>query len=144
MKPVMKPVEEFESRDDSVILFDGTCNLCAAAMRFVVRHDKRMIFRFAPFQSDAAKEICQKHAINPDRLETWLLIRRDRLYSRSDAVIIIAREIGGIWGCLALLRCVPRPVRDWAYRVVARNRYRWFGRRDACLTPSDDLRRRFL
>lgn len=117
--------------DRPILVFDGTCNLCAGAVRFVLAHEADATLRFAPmpFPADA---------------KTFVLIADGRTYVRSDAVVRLARYLRGRWKLLGLLRLVPRPLRDFAYDVVARNRYRWFGRRDACLAPTPELRARFI
>lgn len=130
--------------DAAVVLFDGVCNLCSASVRFVVRRDPAGRFRFASLQSAAGRELLLRHGLDPDDLHSVVLVEGGRAYTRSDAALRIARGLRGAWPLLGLLRAVPRPVRDGAYRLVAANRYRWFGKRDACMLPSPGLRGRFL
>lgn len=130
---------------DRIVLFDGECAFCAASVQFVLRRDPGGLFRFAPLQSALGRDLCARHGVDPEALDTFVLVTRDGAFVRSDAALAVARELGAPWRVLAALgRLVPRPLRDWAYGVVARNRYRWFGRRDACLVPPDDARSRFL
>jgi predicted DCC family thiol-disulfide oxidoreductase YuxK len=127
-----------------IVLFDGVCGLCTASVRFLIRHDHRAVLRFAAFQSAAGQSLCRSHGIPPERLATLILIRGSEAYQRSDALIATARALGGWWRVLIALRIVPRALRDWGYTLVAKHRYQWFGRRDVCVMPTDDLRARFL
>lgn len=129
---------------DNVVLFDGDCNLCAASVQFILRHDRRGVFHFAAFQSETGRELCQRHGLNAVHPDSVVLVCGNLVRLRSDAVLAIARECSGAWRWLALLRYIPRPLRDWIYGLLARNRHRWFRRPAACLLPSAELRQRFL
>ena len=129
---------------EEVILFDGECNLCDWSVRFVVRHDPRGRFRLAALQSPAGQRLLAERGVDPRGIDSVVLIEGERWYARSEAALRIARGLAGPWPLLSALRIVPRPLRDWAYDAVARNRFRWFGRRDACLLPTPALRERFL
>ncbi|HEX2190955.1 MAG TPA: thiol-disulfide oxidoreductase DCC family protein [Longimicrobiaceae bacterium] len=130
--------------DPSVVLFDGVCNLCNASVQFILRRDPAGRFRFASLQSDAGRELLLRHGLDPDDLFSVVLVEGGRAYTRSDAALRVARGLGGGWRLLAALHVVPRPVRDGVYGLVAARRYRWFGKRDACMLPTPDLRERFL
>ena len=131
----------------AIILFDGVCNLCNATVHFVIRRDPRERFRFAQLQGDAARRICAEHGLpvpasaEPDSI---VVIVDGRALERSDAALAIAGGLRFPWPLLGALSIVPRPARDAVYRLVARNRYRWFGRRSACLVPTEEIRSRFL
>ncbi len=127
-----------------VVLFDGVCNLCNGFVRFVVRRDRRGRVRFASLQSDAAAVLLRGTAVDPAALDSIVLVDDDGVHLKSDAVLRVARVLDGAWPAMTAFRLVPRPVRDAAYDLVARNRYRWFGRRDECMVPTPELRRRFL
>jgi predicted DCC family thiol-disulfide oxidoreductase YuxK len=127
-----------------VILFDGVCNLCNASVLFIIDRDPRGRFAFAPLQSEYAAALLREHGWVGDALTTVLLIEDGRVYDRSSAALRIARGLSGFWPLLSLFRIVPRPVRDLAYDCLARHRYRWFGRTDACRVPTPELRSRFL
>jgi len=127
-----------------LVLFDGVCNLCAGVVRFVIERDREARFRFAPLQSELGRALQREHGIDPDALATFVLIDAEGAATRSTAVLRILRGLGAPWRWLYPLRFVPRPLRDALYGVVARNRYRWFGRRDDCLVPTAELRSRFL
>jgi len=128
-----------------LVLFDGECNLCDASVRFIYRHDPAGYFRFASLQSAAAaRALAAIGATAPPNVETVLLLDGDGLHERSDAALRIAARLRAPWSWLAGLRVLPRGLRDAAYDVVARNRHRWFGKRDLCSLPSDAMRSRFL
>lgn len=130
-----------------IVLFDGVCNLCSASVRFIVRNDPGARFRFASLQGDTGRRLCADHGVEapaeaaPDSI---VLLEDGRALVRSDAALAIAARLRFPWPLLGALRIVPRPLRDWAYRSVARNRYRWFGRTEACMVPTPELRSRFI
>lgn len=126
-----------------IILFDGACSLCSGSVTFILRRDRRRRFRFAALQSPAARRLLgDRHPIElPDSL---ILLQGGRLFTRSAAALRIARQLRFPWPCFAALWLVPRPLRDWAYDVLARRRHRWFGRRDACLLPDPRWQELFL
>ena len=133
-----------------ILLYDGVCGLCNRFVQFILRRDRAEIFRFAALQSTFATRILTKHGANPAILDTfYVVINKDEssesLLSRSDAVVFISKQLGGFWCATGhVYATLPRPVRDWAYRLVARNRYRIFGRYDTCPIASEDTRDRFL
>jgi predicted DCC family thiol-disulfide oxidoreductase YuxK len=129
--------------DHPVILFDGICNLCNNSVRFIIKRDPRGRFRFATLRSAAAESLLNSAAAGP-LPDSIVLVEDRRVYTRSAAVLRILRGLRGAWPLAYALIVIPRPLRDWAYRVVARNRYRWFGKRDSCMVPTPELRTRFL
>ncbi|RYU77136.1 thiol-disulfide oxidoreductase DCC family protein [Hymenobacter persicinus] len=134
------------SPEPATILFDGVCNLCNGFVQFIIRHDPAGRFRFASLQSAAGRAVleaqgAQLPAADP---ESVLLVADGQVYSHSTAVLQIARRLGGMWRLLTVARLLPRRWRDALYRFVARHRYQWFGRQDACLLPSPELAQRFL
>jgi predicted DCC family thiol-disulfide oxidoreductase YuxK len=130
-----------------VLLYDGVCGLCNGLVQFVLKRDARGLFRFASLQSDFAARILQQHGLDPNDLDTVYLVEApgERPASRSDAVISVLRGLSGFWRVTAvLLRALPKGLRDWGYNVIARNRYRIFGKHDSCLLPEQKYRDRFL
>ena len=129
----------------AVILFDGVCNLCNGFVQFVIRHDPPGRFRFASFQSAAGQELLLAHGLSPVVTpETVLLIEAPgQVSTHSTAALRILRRLRG-WSWLGAGLLVPRLLRDAVYRLIARNRYRWFGQRAACMVPTPALRQRFL
>jgi predicted DCC family thiol-disulfide oxidoreductase YuxK len=135
------------AQPSTIILFDGVCNLCSGVVRFVIARDPHAHFRFAALQSDAARRACAEVgatppvAVDPD---TIIVVVNGRALERSDAALAIAARLPFPWPLLGIFRVLPRGVRDWLYRLVARNRYRWFGKSDTCMMPTPELRARFL
>lgn len=130
--------------EPATVLFDGVCNLCNASVRFILKRDPGGAFRFAALQSDAGRRLLAAHRLPEDALSSVVVVADGRAYRESDAALRIARGLRGAWPALGALRVVPRVVRDAAYRLVARNRYRWFGRQDQCMLPTPELKARFL
>lgn len=133
-----------DSTEGPIILFDGVCNLCHGAVRFVMRRDPDARLRFAPLESDLARRLVRERAGAELPADSILLLEEGELYQRSEAVLRIASLLRFPWPVIGLLRVFPRPMRDVAYDCVARNRYRWFGRKQACPAPDPELRDRFL
>lgn len=131
-------------RETAIILFDGVCNLCSAAVRFIVRRDPRNRLRFAPLQSDIGQRLLAKHGFNQDRLDGVIFIEGQLAHSRSEAALRIAAHLSGAWPVLSVLRVVPRFVRDGIYDWIAANRHRWFGKKNECMIPTPEMRQRFL
>jgi predicted DCC family thiol-disulfide oxidoreductase YuxK len=128
----------------SIVLFDGVCQLCNRSVNFIIRRDRGGRFKFAPLQSHIGQECLRQHSLSPDEFDTFVLIAGGRAYTRSTAVLRVARGLSGLWPLAYLLIIVPKPVRDAAYQVVARNRYKWFGKREACMLPTAEVKERFL
>ena len=128
----------------AIVLFDGVCNLCNASVRFIVDRDRRGYFSFAPLQSELGRRLLASHGHAGQALDSVVLIERGRLYRSSRAALRIARRLDGLWPLLFALSILPVPIADAVYGWVARNRYRWFGRSQACRLPTPALRARFL
>lgn len=126
-----------------VVFFDGVCGLCNGTVDWLLARDRRARLRFAPLQGETARRLLGE--LPEDALE-WTFLLRDGAgtHERSDAVLGALQHVGGPWSLIRVLRLVPRALRDAVYRFVARRRYRWFGRRDACRLPSTAERERFL
>src|SRR6185295_2981954 len=125
---------------DRIILFDGVCNLCNGAVNFVIDHDTKGRFKFAALQSDFGKSVAKRLSWREDVMETFVLLEGDQAFTRSTAALRIARGLGLPWSILYIKIIVPRPIRDWVYDMIARNRYKWFGRRDQCRVPTPELK----
>lgn len=130
----------------AILLFDGVCNLCSWSVQFVIAHDRANHFRFASLQSDAGKDVMRAHdiAIPEGDPSSMILVDGDRVHQRSGAAIRIARGLGFPWSLAVLGFVVPPFIRDAIYSFIARNRYRWFGKKDVCMVPTPELRARFL
>ena len=127
-----------------VVLFDGVCNFCNAWVRFVVRHDPTGIFRFAAQQSSIGQAMIGEYVSDSRQLSSVILIAGDSIYTESTAVLEIFARLKPPWSLIALLRIIPRRLRDTCYAFFARHRYRWFGRTDTCQVPSADVGSRFI
>jgi predicted DCC family thiol-disulfide oxidoreductase YuxK len=133
-----------------IVLYDGVCGLCNRLVQFILRRDQSAVFRFASLQSAFAASLLTRQGANPTDLDTFYVVlnhdeAQERLISRSDAVVFVLRQIGGFWRPGAFIfGAFPRPLRDAAYNLVARNRYRIFGRFDTCPIPSKETASRFL
>ncbi|MCF7973002.1 MAG: thiol-disulfide oxidoreductase DCC family protein [Phycisphaerae bacterium] len=131
-------------RPSHIVLFDGVCVLCEASVRFIIKHDKAGLFKFAAAQSEAGKQIQSELGTDAMAYQTMILIRHGKAYYKSDAALEIAGSLSSPWKALAWFKILPRWLRDSIYSGIARRRYRWFGRKSACMIPSDSLRDRFL
>ena len=130
-------------QEKPVILFDGVCNLCNRAVNFVIRRDKKKKFMFAALQSDAGRALREKYSLSPE-LNTILLIQGGRVYDRSGAALRIARYLSLPYPLLYGFIIVPPFIRNAVYIYIARNRYKWFGKKDACMVPGPAINDRFL
>ena len=128
----------------SVVIFDGTCNLCNGAVNFIIKRDPQARFLFTPSQSEIAGKFARRHKIQESFDETFVLIKGNECFYRSDAALEIASQLTGGWRYLQILRLVPYGLRDWFYALLAKHRYALFGKRDLCMTPSEDVARRFV
>lgn len=127
-----------------IVVFDGICNFCNASVASILALDRDRVFRFASMQSDAGRKLLERCALEPLDSDTFALVEGARCLVRSDAALAVARRLPAPWRWAAVLGVLPRPWRDAAYRLLARNRYRWFGKREACMVPTPDVRDRFL
>lgn len=134
----------------SIVLYDGVCGLCNRMVQFLLVRDKRDRFSFAALQSDFASTVLRRHGIDPKDLDTVQFIQNynqanERVFGKSDAIARAAIELGGFWKILGVAGLVvPRPIRDCVYRLVARSRYKIFGKSETCLLPGPTYRSKFL
>ncbi len=133
-----------EKDDALVVLFDGECNLCNHSVQFIIERDRKGRFKFASMQSPLGRRLMKEYEVEPEGPGSFVLIEGDRVRTKSDAAVRIAKELSGGWPVLGLLRIIPRPVRDLGYNFIAKNRYRLFGKSDSCMVPSEELMARFL
>jgi predicted DCC family thiol-disulfide oxidoreductase YuxK len=133
-----------EASAHPLVLFDGVCNLCSRSVQTILRHDRQARFRFASLQSPLGEKLRDDLGIDREKVDSVILVEGGRWYKESDAALRIAHGLGGLWKAFGILRLVPRPLRDAAYRLIARNRYRWFGKTETCWVPTPELRERFL
>lgn len=124
-----------------IILFDGICNFCDASVQFIMKRDKGA-FKFTSLQSDIGQELVARHKLQG--IDSLVLIEDDKAYTRSTAALRIAKRLKGLWAALYIGIIIPKPLRDPLYDLFAKNRYRWFGKKDACMLPTKEERARFL
>jgi predicted DCC family thiol-disulfide oxidoreductase YuxK len=128
-----------------LILFDGVCNLCNSSIQFIIKNDKKNLFLFSPLQSNIGQKIIKSFNINTAEIDSVLLYsKKDGLSQKSTAALKIARQLGFPKNLLSVFFIVPRFIRDWIYQYIAKNRYKWFGKRDNCMVPTPDLQSKFI
>jgi predicted DCC family thiol-disulfide oxidoreductase YuxK len=128
----------------AIILFDGVCNFCNGAVKFVLLRDKKNAIKFAALQSEIGQALLKQHGISADRFDSFVFLEQGRLYTRSSAALRVCKYLRGLWPLLYGFIIVPAFARDAMYDWIAKNRYRWFGKQDKCMVPSPGTRERFL
>ncbi|KPH71748.1 thiol-disulfide oxidoreductase DCC family protein [Oceanobacillus caeni] len=126
-----------------IILFDGECNFCDYSVQFIIKRDPKGHFQFASLQSEIGKGLLKKYNAPLD-IDSFVLIEDNRCYFKSSAALRVCKHLKGAWKLLYLLLVVPSALRDCFYEIVAKNRYRWFGKKESCMLPSPNERKRFL
>jgi predicted DCC family thiol-disulfide oxidoreductase YuxK len=132
------------NNDKPIILFDGVCNFCNYWVNFAIKRDKKKKLRFTPLQGETAKQLLPQYDINPTSLSSVILIDNGKAYTQSSAAIRICKYLNGGWKLFYGLMIIPKFIRDFFYNIIARNRYKWFGKRDECMVPTPELKDRFL
>lgn len=127
-----------------VVLFDGVCNLCHAAVKFIIKKDKKNLFRFASLQSSFAQSVLQKFHLTGETLNSFIYLEKGKVYTRSTAALMVAKQLSGWWPLLSAFMIVPRFMRDAVYKLIANKRYKWFGKKDECWIPTPALQSKFL
>ena len=127
-----------------ILLFDGVCNFCDNYVQFLIKRDKKGIFRFAPIQSKTGQALLKKHDFPTDKISTVVLIEEGKLFTKSTVGLRIFKKLGGLWILFYPLIIIPSAIRDVVYDYIAKNRYKWFGEKDSCMMPSPEVRSRFL
>ncbi len=127
-----------------LILFDGVCNFCNYWVNFAIKRDRKKSLRFTPLQGETANRVLPRYNINPTALRSVIIIDKDRFYTQSSAAIRICKHLDGGWKLLYGLMIIPKFIRDALYNIIARNRYKWFGKKDHCMIPSPGVKERFL
>jgi predicted DCC family thiol-disulfide oxidoreductase YuxK len=127
-----------------IVLFDGHCNLCNGSVQFIIARDPENRFKFAALDSIAAQDAIRSTGMVSPLPDSMVLIESGSALTQSTAALHIARRLPNPWPLLYAFIIIPRPIRNWLYDIVARNRYSWFGRRESCMIPTPELRQRFL
>jgi predicted DCC family thiol-disulfide oxidoreductase YuxK len=128
----------------SIILFDGVCNLCNGAVNFVIKRDPGNVFKFAPLQEKQGALLLKTHAIDIQKLESIVLIENEKVYIKSSAALRITKKLSGLWPLFFVLLIIPSFIRDGIYDIIAKNRYKWFGKKEQCMIPTPGLKEKFL
>jgi len=128
-----------------IVLFDGVCNLCSSAVQFIIKHDRKDIFRFVALQSDLGISICKHLGISFSKMDSIILYDPGTAYFyKSSAIIEIAKNFGGFWKLTPIFRIVPIFISNKIYDYVAKNRYNWYGKKESCMIPTPELKEKFL
>lgn len=130
--------------DTRIILFDGVCNLCNSSVQFVIKQDKDAKFKFASLQSESGQALLQKFNLPLNQFNSFIYIRGDKAIQRSAGALNVLKDLGGFWKLFYGFIIVPPFIRDFVYDYIAKKRYRFFGKRDFCMIPTPDLKKRFL
>ncbi len=132
-------------QDKKIILFDGVCNFCDNSIKWIIKHDKKDKFRFASLQSEVGKKLISERGMDPEEMDSMVLIEPGvAYYKKSTAALEISKELSGGYSLLSNFSFLPEGFRDSIYNVIARNRYKWFGKKEECMIPSPELRSKFL
>ena len=129
--------------DKPVILFDGVCNLCSGSVQFVLKRDKEKLFRFASLQSAYGQKILQQFNLPADNFNSFILYQDGKFFTKSTGALKMFSKLGG-WKWVKIFWIVPEFIRDAVYNLIAKNRYKWFGKKEECWIPTPELRERFL
>lgn len=133
-----------EKEVHAVVLFDGVCNFCNNQINFIIRHDKNDYFRFAALQSDIGKKILSDHGVLMPDLDTFILVENGKTYDRTTAALRVAKNLNGLWPMMYAFIIVPPFIRDIAYKIISKNRYKWWGEKESCMIPTPEVRAKFL
>ena len=132
-------------KDKKIILFDGVCNLCDATVQFIIKRDKKDIFRFVPIQSDLGQQIIQHIGIDTSKTDSIILYKPgSAYYYKAEAALKIATALGGIFKLMRVFNILPNRLSNLVYDYVATNRYKWYGKKDECMIPTPQMRAKFL
>lgn len=128
-----------------IILFDGVCNLCDESVQFIIKHDKKDVFRFVALQSDLGLKIINHIGINTSKNDSIILYEPGSSYHfKAEAALLIAKELSGIYALIGYLNFIPSSIKNTVYDYIAKNRYKWYGKKEACMIPTAELKAKFL
>ena len=132
------------SETNYIILFDGVCNLCNSSVQFILKRDRKKLFHFGSLQGKAGQEYLRRFNLPTDNFNSFMLVENGKLYTRSTGALRMLKHLGGGWSLLYAFIIIPRFIRDAVYNWIAKNRYKWFGKQEACWLPTPELKERFL
>ncbi len=128
----------------SLLLFDGVCNLCNSSVQFILLRDKKDRFRFASLQSDYGQNLLREHNLPTETFNSLVLVENGKVYKKSTAALRIARKLKGLWPLLFAFIIIPPFIRNFVYDIIAKNRYRWFGKKEECMLPRPEWKQKFM
>ncbi len=128
----------------AIILFDGLCNFCNSSVNFIIERDRDVYFKFTPLQSTIGEELLEKFHIDKAETDSLIVIEGEKAYTHSSGALRITQKLDGVWSSLYAFIIVPKPIRDFFYKLFAKYRYRLFGKKDVCMMPTPELKQRFL
>lgn len=135
---------ELNELRNPVVLFDGVCNLCSSTIQFIIKHDPKRQFRFASLQSEFGQKVLAQFGLPADELNSFILLEEGKIYTKSTGALRVTKKLNGLWPMLYGFIIVPPLVRNAVYSWIAHNRYKWFGKKEACWLPTPDLKKLFL
>ena len=127
-----------------ILLFDGICNLCNGAVKFIIKRDPKGKFKFAALQSEIGQTLLKKQGLSGNDFDSVVLVIDEKYYTNSAAALMVLKELDGFWSLTYVLIYLPKSFRDFVYKLIARNRYKIFGKKSTCMVPSNDIKQRFL
>jgi predicted DCC family thiol-disulfide oxidoreductase YuxK len=131
-------------KKQSIILFDGICNLCNSSINFVIKRDKKDEFRFTALQEEPGISLLKRHHIDTKDTDSIILIENDIVYVKSSAALRVSRKLSGAWPLMYVFMIIPTFIRNGVYDYIAKNRYKWYGKQDSCMIPNPELNDKFL
>ncbi|NJM80759.1 MAG: DUF393 domain-containing protein [Flavobacterium sp.] len=132
-------------KDKKIILFDGVCNLCESSVQFIIKRDKKDIFRFVAIQSELGQKIIKHIGIDTPKTDSIILyIPRKAYYYKAEAALLIAKDLSGFYSALSYLSFIPNSIKNAVYDYIAKNRYKWYGKKEFCMIPTPELKAKFL
>lgn len=137
-------MEKLDELLNHIILFDGVCNLCNSSVQFIIKRDHKAKFRFASLQSVYGQEQLQKYQLSTTDMNSFVYIKAGKAFTESTAGLLVLKDLGSFWKPVYFLIVFPKPLRDWVYNRIAKNRYRMFGKKESCMVPTAELKSRFL
>lgn len=133
-----------QTKHQAILLFDGYCNFCSSTVQFIIKHEKTPSIHFASLQSDVGKQLLLKHGIDVATIDSLVFIENNNAYVKSTAALRISKYLKLAYPLLYAFIIVPTFIRNWVYNYIAKNRYKWFGKSESCMLPSDEQKQRFL
>lgn len=144
MIQAQKTKSAMNNPSQSIILFDGVCNLCNGAVQFIIKRDPKAKFTLGSLQSESGQQLLHQYNLPLNDFDSFIYIKDGKALRKSTGALHVMKELGGIWQFFFAFIVIPRPVRDYFYSLIAKNRYSYFGKSESCMLPSPELKERFL